>query len=123
MLNAAKVENISIVLETAKRIESFEKPERGDRKIARKLNGSKAEDIAQLPQLIEVSGFSFSPIHNFVPQTGAKFIGYDVKKGREGQDQIKGLITLPAPQKRGHAWRKHFKIEQSKFSDSKGSLF
>ena len=38
MLNAAKVENISIVLETAKRIESFEKPERGDRKIARRLN-------------------------------------------------------------------------------------
>jgi|688.fasta_scaffold307541_2 tetratricopeptide (TPR) repeat protein len=38
MLNAAKVENISIVLETARRIETFEKPERGDRKIARKLN-------------------------------------------------------------------------------------
>lgn len=35
----------------------------------------------------------------------------------------KGLITLPAPQKRGHAWRKHFKIEPSKFSDSKGSIF
>lgn len=65
--------------------------------IARKLNGGKADDIAQLPQLIEVSGFSFSPIHNFVPQTGAKFIGYDVKKGREGQDQIKGLISLPNP--------------------------
>jgi tetratricopeptide (TPR) repeat protein len=38
MLDAAKVENISIVLDAAKRIESFEKPERGDRKIARRLN-------------------------------------------------------------------------------------
>jgi len=37
--------------------------------------------------------------------------------------ESKGLVTLPAPQKRGHAWRKHFKIEPSKFSDSKGSLF
>lgn len=37
--------------------------------------------------------------------------------------ESKGLITLPAPQRRGQAWRKHFRIEPSKFSDSKGSLF
>lgn len=37
--------------------------------------------------------------------------------------ESKGLITLPAPQKKGDAWRKHFRIEPSKYSDSKGSIF
>ena len=58
--------------------------------IAKKLNGnplgeynrdgdlvSRAEKVAQLPHVLKVSGFSFSPIHNFTPQKGSKFIGYD----------------------------------------------
>ena len=54
--------------------------------IAKKLNGNPlGEDgdlfgdveIAQLPHVLKVSGFSFTPIHNFVPQKGSKFIGYD----------------------------------------------
>ena len=54
--------------------------------IAKKLNGTPlGEDgdlfgdaeIAQLPHVLKVSGFSFTPIHNFVPQKGSKFIGYD----------------------------------------------
>ena len=58
--------------------------------IAKKLNGnplgeynregellSRAEKVAQLPHVLKVSGFSFTPIHNFVPQKGSKFIGYD----------------------------------------------
>jgi hypothetical protein len=49
--------------------------------IARKPDGTIDPDMAQLPQTLTVSGFSFSPIHNFVPRTGAKFIGYDKSKG------------------------------------------
>ena len=58
--------------------------------IAKKLNGnplgkynkrgellSREEKVAQLPHVLKVSGFSFTPIHNFVPQKGSKFIGYD----------------------------------------------
>jgi len=54
--------------------------------IAKKMNGNPlGEDgdlfgdveIAQLPHVLKVSGFSFTPIHNFVPQKGSKFIGYD----------------------------------------------
>lgn len=64
--------------------------ERSSWEIAKKLNGNplgeynnrnkllKREDkIAQLPHVLQVSGFSFTPIHNFVPQKGSKFIGYD----------------------------------------------
>jgi len=36
------------------------------------------DGIAQLPQGLQVSGFSFAPIHNFIPQKGSKFIGYDI---------------------------------------------
>jgi hypothetical protein len=36
------------------------------------------EAVAQLPHTLTVSGFKFSPIHNFVPQKGSKFIGYDI---------------------------------------------
>jgi hypothetical protein len=36
------------------------------------------DNIAQLPHTLTVSGFSFAPIHNFVPQKGSKFIGYDI---------------------------------------------
>ena len=48
--------------------------------IAKKLNGTPLGDnIAQLPHVLKVSGFSFTPIHNFVPQKGSKFIGYDIE--------------------------------------------
>ena len=48
--------------------------------IAKKLDGTPLdEDIAQLPHVLKVSGFSFTPIHNFIPEKGAKFIGYDKK--------------------------------------------
>jgi hypothetical protein len=53
--------------------------------IAKKADGSPladgmlfGENIAQLPQTLTVSGFNFAPIHNFVPQKGSKFIGYDI---------------------------------------------
>jgi len=64
--------------------------------IAKKLNGTPlGEDgafigeyeIAQLPHVLKVSGFSFTPIHNFVPQKGSKFIGYD-KRGKNVQNEI-----------------------------------
>jgi hypothetical protein len=48
--------------------------------IAKKLDGTPLEEnIAQLPHVLKVSGFSFTPIHNFVPQKGSKFIGYDIE--------------------------------------------
>ena len=37
--------------------------------IAKKDDGEKDENTAELPLLINVSGFSFKPIHNFVPNT------------------------------------------------------
>ena len=61
--------------------------------IAKKADGSPladgmlfGENIAQLPQTLTVSGFNFAPIHNFVPQKGSKFIGYDI-------ENPKGIIT------------------------------
>ena len=43
--------------------------------IARDSVGSIQKDIAQLPHYVEVTGFSFNPIHNFVPQKNSPFIG------------------------------------------------
>ena len=43
--------------------------------IARDETGRKQNDIAQLPFIVEVSGFDFIPIHNFVPKKNAPFIG------------------------------------------------
>jgi hypothetical protein len=46
--------------------------------IARDANGNIQNDIAQLPHYVEVSGFNFAPIHNFVPQLNSPFIGNPV---------------------------------------------
>jgi len=43
--------------------------------IARDRVGARQNDIAQLPFIVEVSGFDFAPIHNFVPQKNSPFIG------------------------------------------------
>jgi hypothetical protein len=46
--------------------------------IARDRVGARQSDIAQLPFIVEVSGFDFAPIHNFVPRKNAPFIGAPV---------------------------------------------
>jgi hypothetical protein len=46
--------------------------------IARDRVGARQSDIAQLPFVVEVSGFDFAPIHNFVPRKNAPFIGAPV---------------------------------------------
>ena len=46
--------------------------------IARDANGNFQSDIAQLPHYVEVTGFSFTPIHNFIPQLNSPFIGAPV---------------------------------------------
>jgi hypothetical protein len=46
--------------------------------IARDRVGARQKDIAQLPFIVEVSGFDFAPIHNFVPRKNAPFIGAPV---------------------------------------------
>jgi hypothetical protein len=46
--------------------------------IARDRVGARQNDIAQLPFIVEVSGFDFAPIHNFVPRKNAPFIGAPV---------------------------------------------
>jgi len=56
--------------------------------IARKPDGTPDETIAQLPHTLEISGFSFTPIHNFVPQRGSKFIGYDNNKTNAKQTDL-----------------------------------
>jgi len=45
--------------------------------IAKLNNGDDDTGIAQLPHIIGVDSFEFKPIHNFVPQRGSRFIGYD----------------------------------------------
>ena len=74
--------------------------EQSNWEIAKKLNGDPLnENIAQLPHVLQVSGFSFSPIHNFIPQKGSKFIGYDTsdEKGKNLTDPSlynpKGIYT------------------------------
>jgi len=50
-------------------------PDNSPWEIARDSAGGIQKDIAQLPFVVEVSGFDFSPIHNFVPQKNSPFIG------------------------------------------------
>ena len=50
-------------------------PQESPWEIARDRVGAKQNDIAQLPHYVEVSGFDFAPIHNFVPQVNSPFIG------------------------------------------------
>ena len=54
---------------------SLNVPDNSPWEIARNSVGSVQNDIAQLPFVVEVSGFDFSPIHNFVPQKNSPFIG------------------------------------------------
>ena len=50
-------------------------PQESPWEIARDRVGAKQNDIAQLPHYVEVSGFDFAPIHNFIPQVNSPFIG------------------------------------------------
>jgi hypothetical protein len=50
-------------------------PDNSPWEIARNTDGTIQKDIAQLPFIVEVSGFDFIPIHNFVPKKNAPFIG------------------------------------------------
>lgn len=70
---------------------SFSGFEESPWEIGRDTDGKIDETIAQLPHSLQVSGFSFSPIHNFVPRRGAKFIGYDNPLGGIQTD----LIEVP----------------------------
>ena len=72
---------------------SFGGFERAPWEIAKKLDGTPLnEDIAQLPHVLQVTGFSFTPIHNFVPQKGSKFIGYDRANPYEYKKEIDSRI-------------------------------
>lgn len=51
--------------------------------IARDRVGARQNDIAQLPFIVEVSGFDFAPIHNFVPRKNAPFIGAPVSNSQK----------------------------------------
>ena len=51
--------------------------------IARDRVGARQNDIAQLPFVVEVSGFDFAPIHNFVPQKNSPFIGAPVPNSQK----------------------------------------
>jgi len=56
--------------------------------IARKPDGTTDDKIAQLPHTLEISGFSFTPIHKFVPQRGSRFIGYDNYDSKVNQTDL-----------------------------------
>ena len=67
---------------------------------AKKADGSpldKEEDVAQLPHTLTVSGFSFAPIHNFVPQKGSKFIGYDIGNQTGIITPLESYTKSPSP--------------------------
>ena len=50
--------------------------------IARNQTGGVQNDIAQLPHYVEVTGFNFTPIHNFIPQLNSPFIGSPVSSSQ-----------------------------------------
>jgi hypothetical protein len=63
--------------------------------IARDANGNIQNDIAQLPHYVEVSGFNFAPIHNFVPQLNSPFIGNPVSGSQSNYFASSPLNSLP----------------------------
>lgn len=75
MLASAKVENLSAAMEAARRIDSFTKPERGDRKAARKLNdqgldafkqGNKTEAVTLLTRAQQTDPLDEEILSNLV---------------------------------------------------------
>jgi hypothetical protein len=58
-------------------------PDNSPWEIAKSANGTIQNDIAQLPFIVEVSGFDFAPIHNFVPKKNAPFIGAPVPNSQK----------------------------------------
>ncbi len=75
MINAAKSENLTSAMEAARRIDGFEKPERGDRKNARKLNergliafkdGNKSEALSLLTDARNLDRLDEEIISNLV---------------------------------------------------------
>ena len=64
--------------------------------IGRNPDGTIDKTIAQLPHVVSVSNFQFTPIHNFVPQRGSKFIGYDNPMGGNQIEKIQPLEFLTA---------------------------
>jgi hypothetical protein len=69
--------------------------------IARDDKGDKQNDILQLPHIIEISGFEFIPIHNFVPKYKEYFISNKTDfKDAESQaknSEPKKFLSLPSP--------------------------
>jgi len=65
--------------------------------IAKLNNGKEDKNIAQLPHVITVDSFEFKPIHNFVPQKGSKFIGYDNWDSDTKQSDLIKDGTIRAP--------------------------
>jgi len=90
--------------------------------IAKKLDGTPLGDnIAQLPHVLKVSGFSFTPIHNFVPQKGSKFIGYDIKNPTgliQPTDDVDSRYFYKNATKVNNSWE--LSNEASIFSGKKG---
>jgi hypothetical protein len=69
--------------------------------IARDANGNSQSDIAQLPHYVEVTGFSFTPIHNFIPQLNSPFIGAPVSGSQKNNfvyNRPQVFNALPIPQ-------------------------
>jgi hypothetical protein len=67
--------------------------------IARDDKGNIQSDILQLPHIIEVSGFEFTPIHNFVPKYKEYFISNkkDFNDALKAQEKSANKKLLPEP--------------------------
>jgi len=69
--------------------------------IARDADGNFQSDIAQLPHYVEVTGFSFNPIHNFIPQVNSPFIGTPASGSKNNHfvyNRPQVFNALPIPQ-------------------------
>jgi hypothetical protein len=69
--------------------------------IARDTNGNFQSDIAQLPHYVEITGFSFSPIHNFISQLNSPFIGAPVSGSQKNNfvyNRPQVFNAFPIPQ-------------------------
>lgn len=101
MLTSAKVENLTAAMDAARRIDDFKKPERGDRKTARKFNdqafdllkqGKSLEAINLLERAKEADGldeevldnlaFTYSKVGNHAKAISVALEGFNVNPRR-----------------------------------------
>tara|TARA_R110000803_G_scaffold21758_3_gene54508 strand:+ start:204 stop:2132 length:1929 start_codon:yes stop_codon:yes gene_type:complete len=65
-------------------------PQESTWEIGINTEGGEDKDVKQLPHMINVTGFSFTPIENSVPQKGSRFISLSTGVGNENTNYAPG---------------------------------